>query len=56
MLTPLSLAAGSIRLPEDEAVVYNPGDVAWVLASTALVWIMIPGLGYFYSGLLRSAL
>ncbi|KIK03145.1 hypothetical protein K443DRAFT_676993 [Laccaria amethystina LaAM-08-1] len=33
--------------------VYNPGDIAWVLASTALVWIMIPGVGYFYSGLLR---
>jgi len=34
-------------------VVYNLGDIAWVLASTALVWIMIPGVGYFYSGLLR---
>ncbi|KAI0365963.1 ammonium transporter [Pilatotrama ljubarskyi] len=33
--------------------VYNPGDIAWVLASTALVWIMIPGVGFFYSGLLR---
>lgn len=32
---------------------YNPGDIAWVLASTALVWIMIPGVGFFYSGLLR---
>jgi Amt family ammonium transporter len=34
-------------------VVYNAGDIAWVLASTALVWIMIPGVGFFYSGLLR---
>ncbi|KAF8137179.1 ammonium transporter AmtB-like domain-containing protein [Boletus edulis] len=33
--------------------VYNEGDIAWVLASTALVWIMIPGVGFFYSGLLR---
>ncbi|KAH9830157.1 uncharacterized protein C8Q71DRAFT_380524 [Rhodofomes roseus] len=33
--------------------VYNLGDIAWVLASTALVWIMIPGVGFFYSGLLR---
>lgn len=24
-----------------------------VLASTALVWLMIPGVGFFYSGLLR---
>jgi len=30
------------------------GDTAWVLASTALVWIMIPGVGYFYSGMARS--
>ena len=36
-----------------DTVVYNPGDIAWVLASTALVWIMIPGVGFFYSGLLR---
>jgi len=33
--------------------VYNPGDIAWTLASTALVWLMIPGVGFFYSGLLR---
>ena len=34
-------------------VVYNNGDIAWTLASTALVWIMVPGVGFFYSGLLR---
>jgi Amt family ammonium transporter len=34
-------------------VVYNLGDIAWVIAATALVWIMIPGVGFFYSGLLR---
>jgi Amt family ammonium transporter len=36
-----------------ENVVYNPGDIAWTLASTALVWLMVPGVGFFYSGLLR---
>ncbi|KDN45694.1 hypothetical protein RSAG8_04778, partial [Rhizoctonia solani AG-8 WAC10335] len=36
-----------------ETVVYNLGDIAWVLTCTALVWIMIPGVGFFYSGLLR---
>ena len=35
------------------AFVYNAGDIAWTLASTALVWVMIPGVGYLYSGLLR---
>lgn len=40
--------------PDDGKVtVYNMGDIAWVLASTALVWIMVPGVGFFYSGLLR---
>ncbi|OCF30761.1 amt family ammonium transporter [Kwoniella heveanensis CBS 569] len=37
----------------EEAVIYNLGDMAWVLASMALVWLMIPGVGLFYSGLLR---
>ncbi|KAI9067816.1 ammonium transporter [Trametes sanguinea] len=49
-------ASGSLLWedPTDGTVwVYNPGDIAWVLASTALVWIMIPGVGFFYSGLLR---
>ncbi|RKP08174.1 ammonium transporter AmtB-like domain-containing protein [Thamnocephalis sphaerospora] len=32
----------------------NNGDQAWVLASTALVFIMVPGVGYFYSGMARS--
>ncbi|CAG8836085.1 31258_t:CDS:1, partial [Racocetra persica] len=32
---------------------FYPGDIAWVLASTCLVWLMIPGLGFFYSGLAR---
>ena len=48
--------AGSLQWfnPDDgTTTVYNPGDIAWVLASTALVWIMIPGVGFFYSGLLR---
>jgi Amt family ammonium transporter len=34
--------------------VYDAGDISWVLTSTALVWLMIPGVGYFYSGMSRS--
>ncbi|CAG8610991.1 14167_t:CDS:2 [Dentiscutata erythropus] len=33
---------------------FDHGDIAWVLASTALVFIMVPGVGYFYSGMARS--
>ncbi|RDB17452.1 Ammonium transporter 1 [Hypsizygus marmoreus] len=36
-----------------ETVVYNLGDITWLLACTALVFIMTPGIGFFYSGLLR---
>lgn len=32
----------------------NSGDTAWVLISTGLVMIMIPALGFFEAGLLRS--
>jgi len=32
---------------------YTTGDMAWIMASTALVWLMIPGVGFFYSGLAR---
>ncbi|KAF8662805.1 hypothetical protein AX16_001087 [Volvariella volvacea WC 439] len=49
-------ASGSIVATQPgntEPMVYNPGDIAWVLASATLVWLMIPGLGYFYAGLLR---
>ena len=31
----------------------NAGDTAWVLASTALVFFMTPGLGLFYAGMVR---
>lgn len=37
----------------DLSTVYNLGDMAFVMVSMALVWIMIPGVGFFYSGLLR---
>ncbi|KAJ2027906.1 hypothetical protein H4S03_008051 [Coemansia sp. S3946] len=30
------------------------GATVWMIASTALVFLMIPGLGYFYSGMVRS--
>jgi len=40
--------------PDDSLVIaYSPGDLAWILTCTALVWLMIPGLGYLYSGLAR---
>jgi Amt family ammonium transporter len=35
-------------------LVLNSGDTAWVLAATAMVMLMSPGVGFFYGGLVRS--
>jgi len=37
----------------NETYTYYGADIAWTLASTALVWIMTPGAGFLYAGLLR---
>lgn len=33
---------------------YESGDITFSIMSTALVWLMIPGIGYFYSGMARE--
>src|ERR671914_1673517 len=38
----------------NETVTISAGDTAWVLASSALVMLMLPGLALFYGGLVRS--
>ena len=32
----------------------NSGDTAWVLAASAMVLLMTPGLAFFYGGMLRT--
>jgi len=44
---------GGDSLTQDLNVFYESGDIAWMLTSTALVLLMIPGCGFFYSGLAR---
>jgi Amt family ammonium transporter len=34
-------------------LIYNLGDVSWVLTSVGNVFILAAGVGFFYSGLLR---
>jgi Amt family ammonium transporter len=46
MFSPLLLAADPVPI--------SAGDTAWVLISTALVLLMVPGLAFFYGGLVRS--
>ena len=55
-----SLAAGTLlaglpalALAADEAPPIDKGDTAWMLMSTALVMVMLPGLALFYGGLVR---
>jgi Amt family ammonium transporter len=38
---------------QGEATTYNPADIAWVLVATALVFIMTPGLAFFYGGMVH---
>ncbi|ORX89430.1 ammonium transporter [Basidiobolus meristosporus CBS 931.73] len=40
--------------PSEPIPTYSSGDIAWVMVSTSLIFLMIPGVGYFYSGLARS--
>ncbi len=35
------------------AAASNPGDIAWILVSSALVLLMTPGLAFFYGGIVR---
>ena len=37
-----------------DQIVLNSGDTAWMLASTALVLLMTPGLAFFYGGMVRT--
>jgi len=37
-----------------DAVPISSGDTAWVMVSSALVLLMVPGLAFFYGGLVRS--
>src|SRR5678810_148083 len=37
----------------DSKVTANSGDNAWMLTSSALVMLMVPGLALFYAGMVR---
>ena len=48
-----TIPTGGDSLSEDLNVFYQTGDIAWMITATALVLLMIPGVGFFYSGLAR---
>lgn len=59
---PFSLLLGvsilALFLPATPAAIQSEGivagDVAWMLAATALVFLMTPGLAYFYGGMIDT--
>lgn len=40
-------------IPGADGPQYNQADIAWVLVSTALVFLMTPGLAFFYGGMVH---
>ncbi|MBA2254327.1 MAG: ammonium transporter [Chloroflexi bacterium] len=49
----VALAVPSATVAAAEEPTINSGDTAWLLMSTALVMVMLPGLALFYGGLVR---
>ncbi len=50
------VACGTIfvpTLPTFDAGKYNVADIAWILVATALVFLMTPGLAFFYGGMVN---
>ncbi len=44
---------GAHPVREGRNLALDSGDIAWVIAATALVMLMTPALGFFYGGLVR---
>ncbi len=52
----LAVAVAAIfvpALPNLDESKYNGADVAWILVATALVYLMTPGLAFFYGGMVN---
>ncbi|HEX2533205.1 MAG TPA: ammonium transporter [Chitinophagaceae bacterium] len=53
-----AVAIASIFIPSlpsfaDEGKAYNGADIAWIIVATALVFLMTPGLAFFYGGMVH---
>lgn len=52
-----AIAAASVFIPASESFKdpgrYNSSDMAWILTATALVFLMTPGLAFFYGGMVH---
>jgi ammonium transporter, Amt family len=53
-----AVAIASMFIPvlpgfEDKDGAYVPADIAWIIVATALVFLMTPGLAFFYGGMVH---
>ncbi|SEG86143.1 ammonium transporter [Actinacidiphila yanglinensis] len=53
-LSPSRVPLAPLAAPAAHHPVISAGDTAWLLAATALVLLMTPGLALFYGGMVRS--
>lgn len=55
ILAAVSIAAIFVKPDSifDGSKLYNSADIAWILVATALVFIMTPGLAFFYGGMVH---
>src|SRR6185295_14133662 len=58
LLAAVAIAAMFIKpvadfVPGEKDPQYSSADIAWVLVSTALVFLMTPGLAFFYGGMVN---
>ena len=49
----LALFVPSVSPFDDKGKIYNSADIAWILISTALVFLMTPALAFFYGGMVH---
>ena len=54
----LAIAIAALFVPQlpsyvGDATTYSQADIAWILVATALVFIMTPGLAFFYGGMVH---
>ena len=47
------IPAAADYVPGEKDPQYNTADISWVLISTALVFLMTPGLAFFYGGMVH---
>ena len=53
----IAVAVGALFVPSlpnfNDGGKYNAADIAWILVATALVFLMTPGLAFFYGGMVH---